>query len=253
MSGKQFSQETRGFGIFTIKEETYRVARSFLVYKNKPSSPENLVNPFLLSFFLSVFRSLSETMAEQQVSSEMNTLSLSETMISLITSDDVVFKVQPSIAKEMGTVQSFVDESDGKITTVPLHNVTSSELPWIIEYCEKNVAGEINKAFESEFIKNLNNEEVKDLFLAANYLDMKKLLDFTSQVIADRIANKSVEYVRKFFGIEDTEFLPGEEEKLREELAWTFTGLDKDEDEDEDAKEKIEDKKDVEDKKDQIE
>jgi len=182
----------------------------------------------------------------EQVSSEMNTLSLSETMISLITSDNVVFKVKPSIAKEMGTVQSFVDESDGKITTVPLHNVTSSELPWIIEYCEKNVAGEINKAFEAEFVKNLNNEEVKDLFLAANYLDMKKLLDFTSQIIADRIANKSVEYVRKYFGIEDTEFLPGEEEKLREELAWTFTGVD--EDEDEDAKEKIEDK--VEDRKD---
>jgi len=185
-------------------------------------------------------------MAEQQVSSEMNTLSLSETMISLITSDNVVFKVNPSIAKEMATVQTFVD-GDGKITTVPLHNVSSSELPLIIEYCEKNVAGEINKAFEAEFVKNLNNEEVKDLFLAANYLDMKKLLDFTSQVIADRIANKSVEYVRKYFGIEDTEFLPGEEEKLREELAWTFTGVDKDEDEDADEKteDKVEDKKDV--------
>ncbi|RHN74452.1 putative S-phase kinase-associated protein [Medicago truncatula] len=172
-------------------------------------------------------------MVEQQVSSEMNKLTISETMISLITSDNVVFKVKPSIAKEMATVQSFVDESDGKITTVPLHNVTSSELPLIIEYCEKNVAGEINKAFEAEFVKNLDNEEVKDLFLAANYLDMKKLLDFTSQVIADRIANKSVEY-----------------EKLREELAWTFTGVDEDEDEDEDedADEKIEDK--VENKKD---
>ncbi|AES66336.1 SKP1-like protein 14 [Medicago truncatula] len=189
-------------------------------------------------------------MVEQQVSSEMNKLTISETMISLITSDNVVFKVKPSIAKEMATVQSFVDESDGKITTVPLHNVTSSELPLIIEYCEKNVAGEINKAFEAEFVKNLDNEEVKDLFLAANYLDMKKLLDFTSQVIADRIANKSVEYVRKYFGVEDTEFLPGEEEKLREELAWTFTGVDEDEDEDEDedADEKIEDK--VENKKD---
>ena len=170
---------------------------------------------------------------------------MAETMISLITSDNVVFKVKSSIAKEMATVQSFVDESDGKMTTVTLHNVSSSELPLIIEYCEKNVAGEINKAFEAEFVKNLNNEEVKDLFLAANYLDMKKLFDFTSQVIADRIANKSVEYVRKYFGIEDTEFLPGEEEKLREELAWTFTGVDKDEDEDADQKieDKVEDEK----------
>ncbi|MCI49592.1 SKP1-like protein 14-like, partial [Trifolium medium] len=55
------------------------------------------------------------------------------------------------------------------------------------------------------------------------------LLDFLSQVIADRIANKSVEYVRKYFGIEN-DFTPEDEAKLREELPWTFTGVDKDED-----------------------
>lgn len=80
-------------------------------------------------------------------------------------------------------------------------------------------------------MKKLNNEEVKELFLAANYLNIKKLLEFLSQVIADRIANKSVEYVRRYFGIEN-DYTPEEEAKLREELAWTFTGVDPD-DEDE--------------------
>ncbi|KAK2369092.1 hypothetical protein P8452_56871 [Trifolium repens] len=170
-------------------------------------------------------------MAEEQISAEINKISLSETQISLVAADDVVFKIEPAIAKEMETVQSFIDETDGKVTTIPLPNVSSHDLPKIIYYCEKNIAGKITKEFETEFVKNLNNEQVKDLFLAANYLNMTKLLDFLSQVIADRIANKSVEYVRKYFGIEN-DFTPEEEAKLREELAWTFTGVDKDEDED---------------------
>ncbi|KAI5440744.1 SKP1-like protein 14 [Lathyrus oleraceus] len=173
----------------------------------------------------------------EEVSSQMNSLSISETnpsssaTISLVSGDDIVFKVEPTIAKEMETVQSFIDETDGKITTIPLPNISSHDLPYVIEYCEKSIAGKITKEFEAEFVKKLNNEEVKELFLAANYLNIKKLLDFLSQVIADRIANKSVEYVRRYFGIEN-DFTPEEEAKLREELAWTFTGVDPD-DEDE--------------------
>ncbi|CAL5187112.1 unnamed protein product [Lathyrus oleraceus] len=151
----------------------------------------------------------------EEVSSQMNSLSISETnpsssaTISLVSGDDIVFKVEPTIAKEMETVQSFIDETDGKITTIPLPNISSHDLPYVIEYCEKSIAGKITKEFEAEFVKKLNNEEV----------------------IADRIANKSVEYVRRYFGIEN-DFTPEEEAKLREELAWTFTGVDPD-DEDE--------------------
>ncbi|XP_058744602.1 SKP1-like protein 14 [Vicia villosa] len=150
--------------------------------------------------------------------------------ISLVTADDITFTVKPAVANEMETVQSFISEADGKITTIPLPNISSHDLPYIIEYCENSVAGKITKEFEGEFVKKLNNEEVKELFLAANYLNVKKLFEFLSQEIADRIQNKSVEYVRKYFGIE-SDFTVEEEAKLREERAWAFTGVDPDEDE----------------------
>ncbi|CAK8537538.1 unnamed protein product [Lathyrus sativus] len=184
----------------------------------------------------------------EEASSQMNALSISDdkpsatatisddkpsatATISLISSDKIVFNIDPSVAKEMETVQSFISETDGEITTIPLLNISSHDLPHIIEYCEKSIAGQITKEYEGEFVKKLNNEEVKELFLAANYLNTKKLFDFLSQVIADRIQNKSVEYVRKYFGIE-SDFTPEEEAELREKLAWTFTGVDPDEDED---------------------
>ena len=45
--------------------------------------------------------------------------------------------------------------------------------------------------------------------------------------MADRIKNKSVEYVRRFFGIE-SDYTPQEEAQLREEFAWAFEDVDED-------------------------
>jgi S-phase kinase-associated protein 1 len=91
---------------------------------------------------------------------------------------------------------------------------------------EKKVKEE-RKAFEAEFLKEESNEGIKEMILAANYLDIKEMLEFLNQSVADRIQNKSVEYVRNFFGI-DNDFSPEEEAKLREEFAWAFEDVDED-------------------------
>ncbi|KAK7851847.1 skp1-like protein 10 [Quercus suber] len=63
--------------------------------------------------------------------------------------------------------------------------------------------------------------------LDANYLNFKEALDFFCRPVANAIQNKSVKYVCKFFGLE-SDFELGEEEKLREEFAWSFEGVDED-------------------------
>lgn len=73
----------------------------------------------------------------------------------------------------------------------------------------------------------MGDEEVKVLFLASNYLNVDRLFAFLSQTIANRIENKSIEYVRKYFGI-DNDFTPDEEAKLREERVWAFRGVNED-------------------------
>ena len=58
-------------------------------------------------------------------------------------------------------------------------------------------------------------------------MNIKEMLEFLNQSVADRIQNKSVEYVRRFFGIE-SDYTPQEEAQLREGCAWAFEDVDED-------------------------
>ncbi|KDO39533.1 hypothetical protein CISIN_1g037688mg, partial [Citrus sinensis] len=85
------------------------------------------------------------------------------------------------------------------------------QLPYIIKFCK---AHGVSK--ENEFGKGKSNDELKEMLLVANYLNIKEMLDYLTKTLANRIKNKSVEYIRKFFGIQ-TNFMPEEEEATRKE------------------------------------
>jgi S-phase kinase-associated protein 1 len=173
----------------------------------------------LFSFYLSCI--LSPTKMAQEASS-----STSSKKILLRIADSDTFEIEAPIAKQMKTVQAYLEE-DVEVSTIPLSNVFSKDLAKIIEYCKKEITGEVTKDFEAGFVKEMGDEEVKDLFLASNYLNVDRLFEFLSQTIANRIENKSIEYVRMYFGI-DNDFTPDEEAKLREERAWAFRGVNED-------------------------
>ncbi|KAM3222137.1 SKP1-like protein 1B [Capsicum annuum] len=56
---------------------------------------------------------------------------------------------------------------------------------------------------------------------AANYLNIKSLLDFTCQTVVDMIKGKTPEEIRKTFNIKNN-FTPEEEEEVRRETAWAI-------------------------------
>ena len=56
---------------------------------------------------------------------------------------------------------------------------------------------------------------------AANYLNIKGLLDLTCQTVADMIKGKTPEEIRKIFNINE-KLRPEEEEKIRRENQWAF-------------------------------
>ena len=58
-----------------------------------------------------------------------------------------------------------------------------------------------------------------ELILAANYLDIKGLLDVTCKTVANMIKGKTPEEIRKTFNIKN-DFSPEEEEKVRRENEW---------------------------------
>ncbi|KAL9422164.1 hypothetical protein AB3S75_034435 [Citrus x aurantiifolia] len=67
-----------------------------------------------------------------------------------------------------------------------------------------------------EFGKGKSNDELKEMLLVADYLTIKDMLDYLAETLANRIKNKSVKYIRKFFGIENN-FMPEEKEATRKE------------------------------------
>ena len=58
-----------------------------------------------------------------------------------------------------------------------------------------------------------------ELILAANYLDIKPLLDLTCATVASMIKGKTPEEIRKTFNIVN-DFTPEEEAQVREENKW---------------------------------
>ncbi len=89
---------------------------------------------------------------------------------------------------------------------IPLPNVKMSVLRKVLEYCEKyknenppeiekplkstNLA-EVVPEFDAKYIDIENLEEIFDIILAANYLDIKPLLDLSCAKIASLIKGKS--------------------------------------------------------------
>ena len=66
---------------------------------------------------------------------------------------------------------------------------------------------------------NLEQDVLFELILAANYLDIKSLLELSCAKTASLIKNKTIEEIRKFFGIEN-DFSPEEEAQIMEENKW---------------------------------
>jgi S-phase kinase-associated protein 1 len=157
--------------------------------------------------------------------------------ISLIRFKGESFEVQVNVAKLSELVKTMIDEESAdsdEVQEIPLPNVKSSILAKVIEFAQhhKNVEAmsDIEKPLKSsnmaevvqEWYANFVNVEQEVLFeliLAANYMDIKPLLDLTCATVASMIKGKTPEEIRKTFNIVN-DFTPEEEAQVREENKW---------------------------------
>ena len=72
--------------------------------------------------------------------------------------------------------------------------------------------------WHAEYI-DIPQEELFELVMAANYLDIKPLLELSCAKVASQIKNKSIQEIRKYFSIEN-DFTPEEEAQIAEENRW---------------------------------
>jgi S-phase kinase-associated protein 1 len=135
----------------------------------------------------------------------------------------------------------------GTEDTIPLPNVPGNILTKVIDYSryhverKKGAAAATNaagggaaaaagaeaqrgeddaRAWDAEFVK-VDQATLFDLILAANYLNIKGLLDLTCQTVANMIKGKTPEEIRRTFNIKN-DFTPEEEEEVRRENQWAF-------------------------------
>ncbi|XP_042391964.1 SKP1-like protein 1 [Zingiber officinale] len=148
--------------------------------------------------------------------------------ITLLSSDGEAFEVDAAVAMVSKTIEHMV-EFDCVEDTIPLPNVTSRILVKVIEYCQKHVLDDPAKSSDDKAeLKSWDDNFVKvdqatlfELMLAANYMDIKGLLDLLCQSVADMITGKTPKEIRKTFSIKN-DFTPEEEEKVRRESQWAF-------------------------------
>merc|ERR1712070_316405 len=133
------------------------------------------------------------------------------TSVKLKSKQEEVFEVEKEVACRSVTVKNMVDDT-GLDTPVPLPMVDSKILIKVIEYCKYH-----HKA-EQESLP-ADDETLFNLILAANYLDIKTLLDLTCKTVADEIKGKTPEEIRIRFNIKN-DFTPEEEEEVKRENAW---------------------------------
>eukprot|EP00250_Pteridium_aquilinum_P035040 c8508_g1_i1 orf=379-858(-) len=155
-----------------------------------------------------------------------------ESKVKLKASDDELFEVEEIVAFESQTIKDMVEDT-GTESVIPLLNVSSKILSKVIEYCRYHAlevpkSSDDKPALSEEDVKHWDAEFVKvdqatlfDLILAANYLNIKNLLDLTCQSVADMIKGKTPEEIRKTFNIKN-DFTPEEEEEVRRENQWAF-------------------------------
>lgn len=153
--------------------------------------------------------------------------------IKLRSSDGIIFETTIKVAKCSETIKTMledlgIDENINEV--VPLTKVNSTILSKILEWANhhkddtESQINSITKSIEDmspwdvNFLK-IDQATLFDIILAANYLDIKQLLDIACTAVANIMKGKSPEELRKTFNIKN-DFTPEEAEQVRRENDW---------------------------------
>ncbi|CAF3452104.1 unnamed protein product [Rotaria sp. Silwood1] len=165
---------------------------------------------YVFRLILYLLRSITNTMSNRQITLESN--------------DKQKFEVNIDILEQSKTIKDVMENCGAEEgTTIPLPNVDSTNLKKIIEWMthhkddipsfdDDEDYGERKKIeiskWDQDFLK-IDQSSLIKLLLAANYLDISKLIDIICKTIADMMNGKTTEQIRETFNIQN-DFTPEE-------------------------------------------
>jgi len=156
--------------------------------------------------------------------------------VKLKSSDGVEMTVDRDVAQRSILIKNMVDDLGDETGTgeaIPIPNVNEAVLKKVIEWCthhrsdpapttdddsdSRKKTTDIDE-WDQKFMQ-VDQEMLFEIILAANYLDIKALLDVGCKTVANMIKGKSPEEIRKTFNIQN-DFTPEEEDQIRRENEW---------------------------------
>jgi S-phase kinase-associated protein 1 len=157
--------------------------------------------------------------------------------ITLVSSDGEEIEVEKSVAYMSKLVTNMIEDQEDS-DRLPLANVRGDILKLTMDWCKKHAdavkkAGVTEEAklpveektelekWDKEFAAVGDQTRLFELILAANFLDIKNLLDLMCLTVANMIKGKDPSEIRATFNIEN-DFTPEEEAEVRRENQWAF-------------------------------
>eukprot|EP00727_Mastigamoeba_balamuthi_P002658 m51a1_g1239 putative cytosolic glycoprotein fp21 (166) ;mRNA; r:552036-552843 len=155
----------------------------------------------------------------------------------LESSDGKRFEIDREVAFMSLTIKNMLEDLAGTDAPIPLPNVDGTILQHVVDYCEYHHAhpGEAEKRpeknkvdsfceWDTKFIAKLSepSEKLFPLFrtiLAANYLDIKTLLDILCRAVAGMIKGKTPDQICDTFSIKK-DATEQEKEEVRAANKW---------------------------------
>lgn len=153
----------------------------------------------------------------------------------LISGDDERFPIDLVIAQKSVLIKHMIDDlmPDGLTEDfeIPAPNARGNVLAKVLEWCEHHRNSVFSEdddedtrkstpvdEWDRTFLK-VDQEMLYEIISAANYLNVKPLMDAGCKVVAEMIKGKSPEELRRLFNIIN-DFSPEEEAAIRRENEW---------------------------------
>ncbi|KAE9972584.1 hypothetical protein BLS_002225 [Venturia inaequalis] len=158
-----------------------------------------------------------------------------EPEILLTASDGVDVSVNRKAAMRSVLIKNLLEDLGEAATQdpIPVPNVNEAVLRKVFEWCYKHRDDPVSASDDDSDSRkkstdiedwdqkymSVDQEMLFEIILAANYLDIKALLDVGCKTVANMIKGKSPEEIRKTFNIQN-DFTPEEEDQIRRENEW---------------------------------
>jgi len=156
--------------------------------------------------------------------------------VKLSSSDGHIEFVDRDVAERSILIKNLIEDfGNGDVPTeeIPLLNVNHTVLKKVLEWMEhhrkdpppsqdddadsRKKSTDIDE-WDQKYMQ-VDQEMLFEIILAANYMDIKALLDVGCKTVANMIKGKSPDEIRKTFNIQN-DFTPEEEDQIRRENEW---------------------------------